>query len=126
MNLRANSVAGVLAAVAGVLLFANGPAAGQTLNQFIGFGDSTIDSGYYRSLASPGGGATFNSFWAAAVAAGAGKPTTSPGAMSSEALAGLFGLSALPADQGGTNYATSGAKNVTINNAQTGGFGVRQ
>src|SRR5262249_42987025 len=107
---------------AGILLVSGSPAASQTLNQFIGFGDSTIDSGYYRALPSPGGGATFNSYWAAAVAAGAGKPTTSPGAMSSEALAALFGLSALPANQGGGNFATSGAKNVTINNAQTGGF----
>ena len=94
----------------------------QTFNQFVGFGDSTIDSGFYRALPSPGGGATFNAFWPAAVAAGAGKPTTSPGQMNSEALASLFGLSALPANQGGSNYATSGAKDVTVNNAQTGGF----
>jgi len=98
-------------------------AAAQNLSQFIGFGDSTIDSGYYRSLASPGGGATFNSYWAAAVAAGAGIPTTSPGLMSSQALAALLGLTALPADQpGGTNYATSGAKNVDANDATNGGF----
>lgn len=108
---------------AGSLVLAGGPAASQNLNQFVGFGDSTIDFGYYRALPSPGGGATFNSYWAAAVATGGGKPTTSPGAMSSEALAAFFGLSALPANQGGTNYATSGAKNVTFNNAQTGGFG---
>jgi len=42
--------------------------------------------------------------------------------MSSEALAGAFGLSGAPANQGGSNYATSGAKNVTVNNAMTGGF----
>ena len=46
----------------------------------------------------------------------------SPGLVSSEALAAAFGLTAIPSDQGGTNYATSGAKNVTINNAATGGF----
>ena len=28
----------------------------------------------------------------------------------------------MPADQGGSNYATSGAKNVTINTVDTGGF----
>jgi outer membrane lipase/esterase len=61
--------------------------------------------------------------WAAAVAAGAGKPTSSPGLMSSEALAAAFGLSAVPADQGGTNYATSGAKNLDINSTGNGGFG---
>jgi outer membrane lipase/esterase len=108
-----------LVAVLGVL---SQPAAAQSFNQFIGFGDSTIDSGSYRSLASPGGGATFNALWPSAVANGAGKPTTSPGSMSSEALAAYFNLSAIPADQGGTNYATSGAKNVTVNSAATGGF----
>jgi outer membrane lipase/esterase len=100
-----------------------GPAAAQSFNQFFGFGDSTIDSGYYRILASPGGGATFNSYWASAVAHGAGKPTSSPGLMSSELLASYFGLSALPADvAGGTNYATSGAKNVDVNTGINGGF----
>lgn len=108
-------------AVVGLML-ASVPAAGQTFSQFVGFGDSTIDSGSYRSLASPGGGATFNALWPSAVANGAGKPTSSPGLVSSEALAAAFGLSAIPSDQGGTNYATSGAKNVTINNAATGGF----
>src|SRR5262245_45526129 len=97
------------------------PAAAQSFNQFIGFGDSTIDSGYYRALPNPGGGGIFNSYWAAAVAAGAGKPTNSPGPMNSEALASMFGLTAIPANQpGGTNYATSGAKDVTINDALTG------
>src|SRR5471032_137331 len=104
------------------LMFASGPAASQTFNQFVGFGDSTIDSGAYRVLASPGGGATFNAFWPSAVANGAGKPTSAPGLMSSEALAAAFGLSAIPSDQGGSNYATSGAKNVTINDAVSGGF----
>jgi outer membrane lipase/esterase len=110
------------AIVAAGLALASGPAASQTFNQFVGFGDSTIDSGSYRILANPGGGAIYNSFWASAVANGAGKPTTSPGLMSSEALAAAFGLSAIPSDQGGSNYATSGAKNVTVNNAATGGF----
>jgi hypothetical protein len=55
------------------------PAAGQNLNQSITFGDSNVDSGFYKVLPSPGGGANFNAAWAAAVAAGAGKPTSSPG-----------------------------------------------
>ena len=122
MTHRANNFAGVVGAVAGALIFANGPAAGQTLNQFIGFGDSTIDSGYYRALPNPGGGATFNSLWPTAVAAGAGKPTTSPGLMSSEALAADFGLNGAPANQGGSNFATSGAKNVDVNTSVNGGF----
>jgi outer membrane lipase/esterase len=114
--------ASALAIAAGAVISSNNPAASQQLNQFIGFGDSSIDSGYYRTLPNPGGGAQYNSFWAAAVAAGAGPPTTSPGLMNSQVLAAKFGLTALPADQGGTNYATSGAKNVTINNGATGGF----
>jgi outer membrane lipase/esterase len=105
------------------LVFASGPAMSQTFSQFFGFGDSSIDSGAYRVLASPRDGAAFNALWPRAVADGAGKPTSSPGLMSSEALAAAFGLTAIPSDQGGTNYATSGAKNVTINNAATGGFG---
>jgi outer membrane lipase/esterase len=122
MRDRKKQFAGALAIAAGLLISANEPAAAQTVNQFIGFGDSSIDSGYYRTLPNPGGGALFNSFWAAAVAAGAGPPTSSPGLMNSQVLAARFGLTALPADQGGTNYATSGAKNVTVNNGQTGGF----
>ena len=113
----------MLAAVTGPLILAGGPAAGQTLNQFVGFGDSTIDSGYYRALPSPqSGSALYNSLWPAAVAAGAGKPTSSPGLMSSEALASDFGLNGAPSNQGGSNFATSGAKNVTVNDALTGDF----
>ncbi len=119
---RAKNFGAPLAVIAASLLVTCHPAASQKLNQFIGFGDSSIDSGYYRSLPNPGGGAIYNSYWAAAVAAGAGAPTTAPGFMVSQALAARFGLTALPADQGGTNYATSGAKNVTVNNGQTGGF----
>ncbi|MFT3941224.1 autotransporter outer membrane beta-barrel domain-containing protein [Rhodopseudomonas sp.] len=104
------------------IVLAGRPAWGQTFNQFVAFGDSTIDSGFYRSLSSPGGGAKFNALWSSAVANGAGKPTSSPGLVSSEALAAAFGLSAIPADQGGANYATAGAKNVTVNTAATGGF----
>ena len=119
---RPNNLARLLSGVAAILLVPAGPAASQTLNQFVGFGDSTIDSGYYRALASPGGGAIYNALWPGAVAAGAGKPTTSPGLMSSEALAARFGLSGAPANQGGSNYATSGAKNVDVNTALNGGF----
>ena len=105
------------------LVVASAQAEAQTFNQFVAFGDSNVDSGFYRALPNPGGGVNFNNAWAAAVAAGAGAPTSRPGLMSSEALAAMFGLTAIPSNQpGGTNYATSGAKNVTVNNAQTGGF----
>ena len=98
-------------------------AAAQNFNHVVTFGDSGWDSGFYKALAAPGGGATYDLLWAAAVANGAGAPTTNPGPMSPQVLAAYFGLSAFPANQpGGTDYATSGAKNVTINDAQTGGF----
>jgi outer membrane lipase/esterase len=100
------------------------PAGAQSFNQFIGFGDSTIDSGFYKALSSPGSTATFNGLWLNGVANGAGAPTTSPGLMNAQVLANYFGLSALPANQpGGTNFATSGAKDKTFNTAATGGFG---
>jgi outer membrane lipase/esterase len=106
----------------GSLAFA-GAASAQSFNQAIVFGDSSVDSGFYKALPNPGGGTNFNNDWALAVANGAGKPTTSPGGMVSEVLASRFGLTANPANQpGGTNYATSGAKNVTVNNNATGGF----
>ncbi len=105
------------------LALSSAPAAAQSFNQALVFGDSNVDSGFYRALPNPGGGATFNALWPAAVAAGAGAPTSRPGLMNSEVLAGYFGLTAIPANQpGGTNYATSGAKNVTVNTAATGGF----
>jgi outer membrane lipase/esterase len=100
-------------------------ASAQSFNQFISFGDSTIDSGFYKALPNPGSSsAAYNALWLDAVAAGAGAPTTNPGLMNVQFLAGYFGLSALPANQpGGTNYATSGAKDVTVNGPTTGGFG---
>jgi outer membrane lipase/esterase len=105
------------------LICGSGSATAQTLNQFLVFGDSTVDSGFYRALTNPGGGGISNAQWAAAVAAGAGKPTDSPGLMSSEALAALFGLTATPANQpGGTNFASSGAKDIASNAASNGGF----
>ena len=92
------------------LAVTGGPAAAQSFNQAIVFGDSTVDSGFYKALPNPGGGALFNSLWPSAVAAGAGAPTSAPGLMNSQVLAAYFGLTALPANQpGGTDYATSGA-----------------
>jgi hypothetical protein len=65
----------------------------------------------------------FNTAWPAAVAAGTGAPTTSPGLMNSQVLASDFGLTANSASQpGGTNFATSGVKNVAVNDGTNGGF----
>ena len=116
----------LLAATAALVVAS--PAAAQSINQFIGFGDSTIDSGWYRNnivngVPFAGGGATFNNLFPGAVAEGAGRATSSPGLMSSELLASYFGTTATPANQpGGTNYATSGARNNEINNPGDGLF----
>ena len=115
--------AAVLLIVAAALSCFVRQSAAQPFSQVIVFGDSNVDSGYYKALSSPGGGTTFNTDWPAAVAHGAGAPTSSPGLVNSQYLAAYFGLTANPANTaGGTNYATSGAKNVTVNNTQTGGF----
>src|SRR5450631_4089491 len=79
----------------------------QPFNQVIVFGDSNVDSGFYKALSNPGGSATFNSDWPIAVAHGAGAPTTNPDPMKSQILASYFGLTANPSNTaGGTNYAT--------------------
>jgi outer membrane lipase/esterase len=112
----------IAAIVAGAVSL-TAPATAQPFNQAIVFGDSNVDSGFYKALPSPGGGANFNAAWPAAVAAGAGAPTTNPGLMNSQILASFFGLTADPANQpGGTNFATSGAKNVRVNDGTNGGF----
>ncbi len=109
-------------AIAMILLCAR-PATAQPFDKVIVFGDSNVDSGFYKQLSSPGGNATYNGYWTAAVAAGAGAPTTNPDPGKAQMLAAYFGLTANPSNiANGTNYATSGAKNVTVNSSQTGGF----
>jgi outer membrane lipase/esterase len=104
----------------------NCPAAPATAkySALIVFGDSTVDSGYYRAIgASPSPNATFSGYWPAALAAGAGIPTSSPGLVYPQVLAQQLGVHADPANQPcGTNYATSGAKNVDVNSSVNGGF----
>jgi outer membrane lipase/esterase len=96
----------------------------QPFSQVIVFGDSNVDTGYYKKLTSPGDGTTYNSLWPSAVQHGAGAPTTSPGLVYPQYLAAFFGLTANPSNAtgGGTNYATSGAKNVMLNGSINGGF----
>ncbi len=96
-------------------ILAIGPAAAQRYNQTIGFGDSTIDSGWYRNPAFPPNSTDplFNTDFTIAVQQGGGKATTNPGQVSIEVLAGRFGLNANPANQpGGTDYATGDAMNA--------------
>lgn len=97
--------------VALCLLAHASPAAAQSFNQFIGFGDSTVDSGWYRNLAYPTGNATVDAALPTAIANGGGVSTTGPGPVSSQVLSGYFGLNGNPANQGGSNYATGGARN---------------
>jgi outer membrane lipase/esterase len=112
----------------GAAVAVSSPAAAQSINQFVGFGDSTIDSGWYRNnkpagVPFAGGGNNFNTLFPGAVDQGAGRATSSPGLMSSELLAGFFGTTAIPSNQlGGTNFATSGARNKEVNNPGDGLF----
>jgi len=93
---------------AALSILASTPAAAQ-FSQFVGFGDSTVDSGWYRNTTT--GDPDRDKRIAAAVAAGGRGTPVGVGLMSSELLAGYFGLTALPANQaGGTNFATGGAR----------------
>jgi outer membrane lipase/esterase len=111
-----------IAILATSVMAAANPASAQSFNQAVVFGDSSVDSGNYRSLASPLGSPAFNALWLQGTANGAGVPTSSPGLMNSELLAARFGLTALPSNEGGTNFATSGAKDITVNSLATGGL----
>src|SRR5262245_21120389 len=108
MRLRI-ALLGVLAAILAQ------PAAAQTVNQFIGFGDSNIDTGFYRK--STTGNINQDNAIAAALLLGAGgKFTEATKAMSPEVLAAYFNLSgADPSNQGGSNFATGGARGTQTN-----------
>ena len=97
-------------------VLAGGGANAQSINQFFAFGDSTVDSGWYKNAPPNSTSAIFNRDFAIAVKEGAGAATTSPGLVSPQYLAGRFGLSANPANQpGGTDYATGGARDAAFN-----------
>src|SRR5262245_42725395 len=120
---RKMKIAAILLTAAAIALSLAPDSLAQPFSQVIVFGDSNVDSGFYKLLANPGGGTNFNNHWANAVAHGAGAPTTSPGLMNSQFLAAYFGRAANPSNtMGGTNYATSGAKDVAVNTSVNGGF----
>jgi outer membrane lipase/esterase len=107
----------LIAAVA--LPFSFTAAAAQAFNQFIAFGDSTLDSGWYYTHAHDSN-ATLEALYKASQALGGGIPTTTGGPMNSQVLASLFGLTAIPVGEpGGTNYAAGGASNITYSNYST-------
>jgi len=101
------------------------PASASIFNQYIGFGDSTLDSGWWAGalqgqcggVAAPctTGNAAKDARIQSAIANGGTGAPVGVGQMNSQVLAGKFGLTANPANQpGGTNYAISGAKNTAV------------
>jgi outer membrane lipase/esterase len=93
------------------------------------FGDSTVDSGWWKgalsgqcgAVAAPctSGNPTFDTKVQDAIAAGGTGAPVGVGLMNTQILAAKLGLSAIPANQpGGTNYAISGSKD-----AVSGGLG---
>lgn len=112
---------------AALLLFAAfglpGTAGAGGLDQLIGLGDSTMDSGYFRyrstggspGLGGPGSAAAIDALIAATVAAGGTGAFVGPGVVDTVQLAARFGLSALPVTipgGAGTNYANGSAQTV--------------
>jgi outer membrane lipase/esterase len=106
-------------------------ASAATFDQYFGFGDSSLDSGWWASallgqcgaVTSPctTGNSTKDSKITAAIANnGTGKPV-GVGLMSSEDLAAHYGVTATPANQGGTNYAISGALSARVGSAPGSG-----
>lgn len=104
-------------------------AAATPFNQFIAFGDSTIDSGWWAGalngqcdgVASPctTGSSLKDTHITNAINNGGTGAPVGVGLMSSQLLAAKYGLSATPANQpGGTNYAISGSINAAY-----GGYG---
>lgn len=84
------------------------------------FGDSSVDTGWYK--VSPYSGLQTFDTYISVPAYGVGRPTNSPGRMSVQVLAHYVGTHAVPANQGGTNYATSGARNYASNSGAPGLF----
>jgi outer membrane lipase/esterase len=103
-------------------------------DQFIGFGDSTMDSGYFRYgstgglfVLGPSSAHSVNLGIASAVDAGASGAFVGPGVVSTRLLAARFGLTALPVTLpggAGTNYANGSAQTVptTLDDGYHNGF----
>ena len=71
-----------------------GPAVARPFNQLWVFGDSTVDSGWYREK--PHSGEANYDFYIKQSAAAVGRPTSSPGPMSVEVLGAALGVTARP------------------------------
>jgi len=90
----------------------------QNFNQLIGFGDSTVDTGWYTGASSgphSTGIASVDASIAASLAAGGNAHPTGPGLGNAQILGGLFGLSVNSASQlGGTNFAIGNAVDFLV------------
>jgi len=94
------------------VIFGSKPASASTFNQVLVFGDSTVDTGWFRYKPLPNT-QPLHDLAAASLADGGRIPDTPYGLGAAQILAAHFGLFANPADNGagGTNYAASGAQN---------------
>jgi outer membrane lipase/esterase len=97
----------------------------QSFNSFFAFGDSSVDSGWWKAAlpSNATGKAAKDALIAASIAqGGTGAPVGAGYLVNSQLLASYFGLSAIPANQTvGTNYAISGA--VDAATADNGNIG---
>ena len=87
------------------------PAMAGPPDQYIGFGDSTLDSGYFRYHSMI---PAYDPYVAAAIAAGNSGGFVGNGVVNATILSAKFGLTALPvgAPGGGTNYAIGNAQSA--------------
>ena len=104
------------ALLAVIVLSTSGAANAKEFNQYVGFGDSTLDSGYWRYNKT--GVAWRDAQIVVAVASGDSGAYNANGVENSIILAGKFGLSAAPvgAPGGGTNYANGASYTTQIDN----------
>lgn len=102
----------VTAFVAFLVLSIAGAAGAAGFNQFVVFGDSTLDTGYFAYTTS--GSGSFDTQMQAALAKGLTGGWAGDGTMNTTMLANKFGLALAPSDApgGGTNYANGGATTV--------------
>lgn len=107
------------AVMAGLLTFialsTPGTAGAVGFKQFIVFGDSTLDTGYFHYHKS--GNDEFDAALDIAIDLGATGGWAGNGVMNTTILAEKFGLNARSIDDGGTNYANGGATTMNNNGA---------
>jgi len=110
-----NKVTTGIAIVAVIFCLAPVPVSATTFDNLFVFGDSTVDTGWFKNKLPPIASPLYP--YAVASAADGGRiPDTPYGLGAAQILAGHLGLTANPADNGagGTNYAASGAQNNAI------------